>query len=111
MRDARTRALLVLALSGALWGCEKPPAVYGQQIADCDDNKRRAEQMRSVHGPDPITLKAAKDGVAIAEWFVERCHPNPYDPAAADQPITGTVGEIIEYQRKRHNERYSHNPI
>jgi hypothetical protein len=111
VRNARTHALLVLAVSWGLWGCEKAPAVYGQQIADCDDDKRKAEQMRSVHGPDPITMKAAKDGVAIAEWFVERCHSNPYDPPAADQPATGTVGEIIEYQRKRHNERYPYNPI
>ena len=84
--------------------------MHGQQIADCDDDKRWAEQMRSVDGPDPITLKAAKDGVAITEWFVECCLSNPNDPAAADQPITGTVGEIINYQRKRHNERYPSQP-
>jgi hypothetical protein len=105
------RTVLLLSLSGVLWGCEKPPAVYGHQIASCEDDNRRAEQMRSVRGRDPISLKAAKDAVVLAEWFVERCHPNPYDPPAADQPVTGTVGEIIEYQRERHNERYPGNPL
>jgi hypothetical protein len=85
--------------------------VYNQQIASCDDDIRRSEQMRSVSGHDDADVRRKADAVALSEYYLSRCFPNPYDPPAADQPAFGTVGEIIDYQRKVHNEKYPYNPI
>jgi hypothetical protein len=108
------RAISLLALCGLLWACDKPkrPEVYDLQIASCDDEIHKAEQMRSVSGhDDEHDLQAKKDAVALSEYFLERCFPNPYSPPDADQPQSGTVGEIIDYQRKVHNRKYPYNPI
>ena len=68
--------------------------------------------MRSVSGHDDDTdLQRKKDAVALAEYFVDHCFPNPYDPPAADEPGSGTVGQIIDYQRKVHNKKQPYNPI
>jgi hypothetical protein len=98
-----------LALVG-LAACEKP-AVYNEYVASCDDELRRTRQVRAVSGDDPNDVRAKSDAVALSEYFVERCFPNPYRPPAADQPAFGKVSEIIDYQRRVHNANYPHNPI
>jgi hypothetical protein len=104
--------MFLLPLCGLLWACEKRPAVYEQQIAGCDDQIRKTEQLRSVSGhPDDNRPGAKADAVALSEYFLERCFPSPYNQPTADQPLSGSVGEIIDYQREVHNRKHPYNPI
>jgi hypothetical protein len=101
------RVTLAIAFTLVVSGCAKRPPVYDQQIAGCGDEVRKDEQLRSVSGhEDEIDLQRKKDAVALAEYFRDHCFPNSFDPPAADEPSSGTVGQIINYQRKAHNKKF-----
>ena len=106
------RAALMLTIALLAIACVKRPPVYDQQIANCADEIGKTEQLRSVSGhDDDADLQRKKDAVALSEYFLNHCFPNPYDPPAADEPVSGTVGEIIEYQRRVHNQKYPYDEI
>ncbi len=105
------RLTTALTLCSFTLACEARPPVYEQQVASCDDEARKAEQMRSVSGHDDDTdVRRKADAVALSEYFLERCFPESFS-ASRGGGTSGTVGEAIDSQRALHNQKYPNNPI
>lgn len=79
--------------------------MYEEEIANCDDEVRRARQLQAVSADEAANLRAKQDAVALANYFLTRCHPNPYERPYEGQPAAGKVKDVIEDQRREYNKR------